>query len=316
MIKKVDLLKMELDVIPKYLILKDIEKTAEDNVELICLKKSVMKSKWVNHIINQQFNDGSWGTFHSMSQNINAKMTTEQALRRLTVLGLDYRDEPIKKIVEYMEKHLLGEIELRDRVEKKHNWILFTHLIVATWLRIIDPDNQLAYKVAKDWADVITGAFSSNTYNPCDYKEAYYDIHKVSKNKCMLNFTNFYIVSLLPGLLPEEIELKFIDYIMNNAQGIYYIYDRSLNIQPDKFNSKEASRYINAYELLSKYTNSKCKLTRFKDWLLDNIQEDGFWDMGQASKDNIQFPLSDSWRAPIKRKIDCTVRLQRLLDKI
>ncbi|WP_273324797.1 hypothetical protein [Vallitalea guaymasensis] len=316
MIKQVDLLKMELDVIPKYLILRDLEETAKHNIELTCLKKAVIKSKWVNHIISQQLNDGSWGTFHSMSQNINTKVTTEQALRRLIILGLDSSDEQIKKIVEYMEKHLLGEIELRDRPEKKHNWTLFTHLIVATWLRIIDPDNQLAYEVAKDWADVITGAFSSSTYNSRDYKEAYYDIHKVSKDKCMLNFTNFYIVSLLPGLLPEEIELKFIDYILNSTQGIYYIYDRPLNIQPDKFNSKQASRYINAYELLSKYTNSKSKLTRFKDWLLDNIQEDGFWDMGQVSKDNIQFPLSDSWRVPLKRKIDCTLRLQRLLYKI
>lgn len=316
MIKQIDLLKKELDVIPKYLFLRDIVKRDKENIELISLKQLIMKSKWVNNIVNQQLSDGSWGTFHSMSQNMNTKMTTEQALRRLVILGLDSTDEPIKKVVEYMEKHLLGELELRDRVEKKHNWRLFTHLIVATWLRILDPKNVLALEIAKDWADVIIRAFSSDVYNPSDYKEAYYDIHKVSKDKYMLNFTNFYLVSLLSGLLPEEIELKFIDYIMNNKQGIYYIYDKPLNNLPDNFDSRQASRYINAYELLSNYTYSKFKLTSFKSWLLNNIQEDGLWDMGQTSKDNMQFPLSESWRKSLNRKIDCTVRVQRLLYKI
>ncbi|GMQ59871.1 hypothetical protein AN1V17_42710 [Vallitalea sediminicola] len=316
MIKQVDLWKMELDVIPKYLFLRDIAKQKKKNIELISLKQSVMKSKWVNNIGKHQLSDGSWGPFHSMSQSINAKMTTEQALRRLVILGLDSTDEPMKKAVEYMEKHLLGELELRDRVEKKHNWRLFTHLIVATWLRTLDSKNVLALEIAKDWADVIIRAFSSGTYDLSDYKEAYYDIHKVSKDKYMLNFTNFYIVSLLPGLLPKEIELKFIDYMMNNKQGIYYIYDKPLNSLPDNFDSRQASRYINAYELLSNYTFAKIKLTSFKRWLLNNIQEDGLWDMGQTSKDNMQFPLSESWRKSLNRKIDCTLRLQRLLYKI
>ncbi|GKX28802.1 hypothetical protein SH1V18_12820 [Vallitalea longa] len=311
--KPVDLLKMELDSIPKYLLLRDVIKVDNDDIELKAIKESVMKNKWVDTIIKQQLVDGSWGTFHSMSQNGKSTMTTEQALRRLIILGLDHTDEPMKRIVEYMEKHLLGEIELKDRVEKKHNWTLFTHLIAATWVRIIDPNNLLALEIANDWANIIISAFSSDIYNPSAYKEAYYDIHKVSEGKHMLGFTNFYVVAILSDLLPKQVEMKFIDYIMNNKSGIYYIYDGSLNILPDKFDSLQASRYINAYSLLCRYAFSRDKLKTFKRWLLSNIQEDGFWDMGQASKDNIQFPLSNSWRKLINRKIDCTIRIMRLL---
>jgi len=33
-------------------------------------------------------------------------------------------------------------------------------------------------------------------------------------------------------------------------------------------------------------------------------------------KDNIQFPLSNSWRNHVNRKIDCTVRVQKILSRL
>jgi hypothetical protein len=46
------------------------------------------RNKWVQKILELQHEDGSWGFFHSLSQPTKEQpMTTEQALRRLQILG-------------------------------------------------------------------------------------------------------------------------------------------------------------------------------------------------------------------------------------
>ncbi|WP_432663973.1 hypothetical protein R9X47_25780 [Wukongibacter baidiensis] len=310
-----ELIKMNLDPIPKYRLMRDVIKLSKDNPELIGIKKEVLETKWVKDIVNLQWEDGSWGQFHSMSQFLQSAITTEQALRRLLILGLDKDDKPIQRAFSYMKKYLLRELDLRDYKEKKHDWDLLTRLFVATWMLIIDPSDELASGIAKDWAKIISHAFSEDTYNHEYYKEAYYEIHRSPKEKYMWRFQNFYVVAILPRYLSKDIESKFLDYIMNSEQGIYYIYDKCLNTLPDSFCSKLASRYINAYELLSRYSLSTSKCQHFNKWINENISEDGFWDMKQSVKDRIHFPLSNSWRKALNRKIDCTVRIQALLSR-
>jgi len=54
--------------------------------------------KWAKKIIELQYDDGSWGYFHSLSNPaLEQSITTEQALRRLEILGFTIDDKPIKK---------------------------------------------------------------------------------------------------------------------------------------------------------------------------------------------------------------------------
>lgn len=316
MLKVDEVLKYDLDPIPKYLLIRDVAKLDSKSKDLIRAKEAVLQSKWVKDIVKLQWEDGSWGEFHSLSQSAKSLITTEQALRRLLVLGLDKNDEVIQKALVYMEKYLRGELNLRDRKEKKHDWNVVTKLFVATWILIFDPSNSLAKGIAEDWAKVITHGFSGGEYNHNAYKEAYYEVHKASKEKHMLGFQSFYLVSILRGMLSSQIESKFLDYIINSQKGIYYIYEKSLIIPPSEFHSKITSRYVDTHELLSSYTCAKTKLQYFKTWVNNNVSEDGFWDIGNLVKDKIYFPLSDSWRKPINRKIDCTIKIQRILENL
>lgn len=113
-----ELIKINIDPIPKYRLMRDVLKLESDNIELIKAKREVLQTKWVREIVNLQWDDGSWGQFHSMSQFSSSVMTTEHALRRLLILGLDKNDEHIKKAFTYMEKYLLREVDLRDYKEK------------------------------------------------------------------------------------------------------------------------------------------------------------------------------------------------------
>lgn len=99
---------------------------------------------------------------------------------------------------------------------------------------------------------------------------------------------------------------------VNVDSGIYYIYDKKLSILPEVFESKEASRYLAAIEMLAKYKHSRSKLKFVVNWLDDNRNENGNWDMGKTVNDKLYFPLSDDWRKKETREADCTERIVKL----
>ncbi len=87
---------------------------------------------------------------------------------------------------------------------------------------------------------------------------------------------------------------------------------------PPAFQSKEASRYLGALELLAEYEPPACRrqLAFAADWLLKNRDGSGEWDMGPSARDGVYFPLSDDWRTAEKRKKDCTARIRAFLAKV
>lgn len=280
-------------------------------------KENILNTKWVNDIIKHQHSDGSFGFFHSLSLSNNYSMTTEQALRRLKVLGLDYGDLYIQRIILYIEGFLQGKEQFPDRREKTHDWDVYTHLMAAAQIRQFSPENEIAMNIAKKWEEIIEYTFLDNGYNQKRYEEAYEGSFFIKpKGGRLVDFVHFYILTLLCGLLSAKTECLLLDYVINHPIGIYYIYDKPLNILPDNFASKHASRYLSAIELLSGYTSSKESLFYVAEWLINNVSKDGFWDMETGVKDNVVFPLSNSWRNPINRKLDCTVRIMSLLAKL
>jgi hypothetical protein len=79
--------------------------------------------KWAKKIIDLQHIDGSWGFFHTLSNPTSEQpMTTEQALRRLEILGFTSDDKPIKKALKYMHSCLTGKVHFPDRENKFTNW--------------------------------------------------------------------------------------------------------------------------------------------------------------------------------------------------
>lgn len=275
-------------------------------------------NKWVQQILSIQQDDGSWGHFHTLSQPTKQQpMTTEQALRRLRILGLTKDDEPIARTLVYMEHNLLRPYPTVFH-EKKHDSKTYGDLMLAAWLRLFDPDNNVALSNAKKWAKVITCAFQSGEYSHSEYVVAYEAefTNLNPKAGCLADFVVFYQLALLPGLLSHDIESSMLDYVLLHQRGIVYLYDSRLDTLPEQFASRKASRYLSAMELLSDYSLAPEKLGFVVDWLKSQQDDNGLWDMGSTVKDGIHFPLSDSWHKIEYRKKDCTSRVKRLLDKL
>lgn len=273
------------------------------------------EGKWAKQIIMQQDDEGKWGCFHSLSQFYDASISTEQALRRLETLGFTMDDSCIHKAVDYMSDCLVGRKAIPDRREKVSDWDVFSRLILATWIRRFTDSNVLANQVAGQWGSVITEAFSDGEFNEHRYISAYRDVLKPKYGR-INDFSMFYPVSLLRGCLDSSTEIAMVRYLLNREQGIYYIYDRKLSVLPENFQSREASRYLGAIELLAGFPMTKDQLGFVVDWLLSNRNENGKWDMGQSVNDKMYFPLSDDWRRVAVREADCTERIEKLLKQL
>lgn len=273
--------------------------------------------KWAKQIIALQDEDGKWGCFHSLSQFYNAPITTEQALRRLECLGYTIKDECIQKAVSYMDDCLIGKNTIPDRREKVHDWDIFTSMILSTWIRRFTDDNPHANKVAGQWGDVISAAFSDGTFDYDEYVLAYHEILGLKpKGGRLIDFVNFYPISLLNDCLDKRTQEAVMDYVLDRDNGIYYIYDKKISVLPQYFESREASRYLAAIELLARYEHTRYKLYFVIDWLNDNKNENGKWDMGKSVNDKMYFPLSDDWRKKEMREADCTERILNLITAI
>lgn len=298
----------ELDDIAKYIYYSEI---IHDGAIEPTLKEKVLSSDLVKKITNQQFEDGSWDRFHTLSSDSTTDITTENALRRLLLLGLDIQDEPIKKAFTYMEQFLEKKLDIRDRKEGFSDWNEITELFAATWMLEIDRHSKIAGAIADKWALLVTRSFVGESFDYEAYAKAFVEIFNTKPGKRVWDIESFHIVSIVQGRLEPEVEEKFVDYIMKNEKGIYYIAKGKLLELPLDFMSRETSRFIYAHTLLSRYACYKDKCSYVVEWLMENRDEDGFWDLGSKVKDGVFFPLSDSWRKRLNRKIDSTVFIQR-----
>lgn len=271
--------------------------------------------KWTRQLIALQHEDGKWGTFHSMSQFYDAPITTEQALRRLEYLGFTEEDACIQKALAYMDDCLAGRNAIPDHREKIHDWDVFTALILSTWIRRYTGCNPRANVVARQWAEVVTAAFASGAYDHTAYEAAYRSILKPWGGR-LVALSNFYPVSIVSGCLDPRTEIAFVSWLLRQEHGIYYIYDGLLSSPPAVFESREASRYLSAIELLARFEHTRPLLRFVVDWLDGCRNGRGLWDMGQAVNDKLCFPLSDSWRKAETREADCTYRISKLIHTL
>lgn len=274
--------------------------------------------KWAKEILSLVNSEGNWGNFHTLSVPVKGKaLTTEQAIRRLYILGYTKDDEVIAKVIKQMEESVKGKRKIDDYFEKKHDWLFFEKLMLASWIRRFDPLNVYALEIAKEWGIIAEKAFASGKYNEVDDVKAFTEWKgRKPKSGFETGFGMLYHAVLLKDILPEETEKAFIDYYLERPEGMGYIYNNKLSALPENFESREASCYLAAIEVLAEYKCAKEKLAFVKDWLYKNMDENGQWDFGSKANDKVYFPLSDSWRDKENRKKDSTERVMKLLSKI
>ena len=278
------------------------------------------EGRWARELLALQNPDGTWGSqFHTLSMPDRRRglPTTEQALRRLKVLGFTLEDEPIRRAVDCMTACLRGERKIDDYWEKGHDWALFTRLMLSAWVREFWPEEPNALAFARRWAGVLEKAFQGGRYDDAAYREAYGEAFASPiRGGRERDFVDFYHVALVKGLLTEETECAFVDYVLEKPEGIYYICNGPMTRLPGEFASRETVGYLRGLELLAGYEQARKRLGFAADWLRACRDPDGCWDLGPKAKDGVSLPLSDSWRQRGARKADCTRWVGGVLESL
>lgn len=95
--------------------------------------------------------------------------------------------------------------------EKTSDFETFVDLIVAARIRRFTDRCESANEIAGKWAQVITNAFSSGTYSQTDYDACYTQVFgRKPKGGRLIDFVNFYQLSILPGMLDKQTESRII----------------------------------------------------------------------------------------------------------
>ncbi len=274
-------------------------------------------TKWASEITALQQPDGLWGNFHTLSAPVNGSYKTEQALRRLEILGFTIEHDCIARAVSYMHDCLVGKKTMPDCREVTHDWDIFTDLMLATWIRRFTAGDGAANGIADAWAGIISGALTSGGYSQKDYLAAYEkEFHQPARGGRLVDPVNFYIVSLVANTMDAHSEHLWVEHILRHEQGIYYFGCKGrLSAPPASFEDRQTGKFIRSAMLLAEYRRQRGQLAFIADWLAAN-RRNGEWDLGANAKDGILFPLSDSWKSKETRVADCTRVLAKLLSVI
>ena len=292
------------DPFQRYILKKEIyreEPTAFDT-------KAIHSSKWYNKLINEQWEDGSWGRFHSMDSKITAKqkfVTTEAALRRARDLRLTKDDPMIAKAVRYMERIVTGKETWRDHVEKHHdNGKSHLHsraFLTAANLCLFDSKNPLLKTPCNTCVKQLENSFASGGYHDEIWQKANFEYSGI----CMRN----------ADCISETLQRQYLSYIWNRDKGIYYISNSPVS-KKLCLEDKGFTAWLSALEVLSGFT-------LFPEFMEADIYSHLLSEIARLMNEEVRLPPShpimghyaENWRDKNARKNDMLLRILSVLVK-
>lgn len=311
------LLEKPLDPIPRYRLMRDVLFWPADHDDIQLAKSLAMSSRQVADLCRSQLPDGSWGRFYTRNKQVKyAGKTTETAIIRSLVLGMERSHPTVSRLIAYMEAVLGGSLIWPDRPDQTLEWPVGMDLVTAARLSQLDETNPGIQKTADQWQQIMAAAFGHDEFDELSYREAYENFfHQPPEHGTALGFSPYTLI-LLRNRLPYLLEERLTNHLMNNTRGIYLVSNHSLQHLPLVFPSRESMRFIAALDLLSYYPSAGSLLENASAWLWEQINNDGMWDFGQLGRDGLELPLSESWRIRGNRELDCTVRVLSLVVRL
>lgn len=320
-----ELLNRKLEPLQAYIVLKYILNIPEsENLPMAEAEEKALQSKWVKELEETQEPDGSWGRFHSMDSGVKKKFpTTERAVRRALALGLHEDCAILKKATGFMSAVIRGTAAWPDRVEHFNEWPVTTRMITAATLSEVSRNHPDLQEVWRLWSELVRRAFDKGTHDPDSELAAFCELTGIVPTKRSTKLAAMYPLILLSSTdrrLPDDTEKAYLDWLWNYKAGIYYLTGFGMDILPE-ISSKEFPFWLRSLDLFSRYSYGKRLAQNSADYIWSLRGSDGLWDCGNGSDSAVYakkycgWLLADSWREPVNRKIDFTIRILLLLKR-
>ena len=315
-------------------LLRDVLRRPLDSAEVMQAKLNLSSNRWVQELKHEQWNDGSWGRFHTEDTKARQKIaTTEAGVGRALALGLDASHPVLRRAVDYISRVIDGTLTWRDNREVSWGlnwWKSGVQMISAATLAQIQPDLPILEKVWDLWYTIICRAFPSNKYNREQEIQAHLELleisslsryaqEKIKEDKALAIFTKYHIMLLgsRADRFPRQLEKAYLTKIWNLDGGIGYL-EVPLRVPPAQLFSEKSchpDNWLTSIELLTAFPSWRKLAGEAVGWLWQQRNERGFWDLGSRQSLSTSFPLSESWRKKSAREFDWTTRVLTLLRK-
>lgn len=303
------------DPFPRYILKKEIlcqAPTADDAA-------AIHASKWYKQLADEQWDDGSWGRFHSMDSRIKDKrkfVSTEAALSRAHELGLTKDNPIVAKCIKLMERYVRGEETWRDNIEKHHdNGKSHLHsrpYLTAAWLNLFDPENPVIKPKRDVFIQTLKIALSKGFFD----EETWNEENRNYRGPC-LNGWNIFPLMIMQNTdcMDDKLQRQYLDYIWNKKEGIYYISNFAVS-EKHCLEDKRFTTWLSALESLSGFS-------LFSEFMKDDVFPHLIGEISRIMTDDVKLPAAhpitghyaESWRDKNARKNDMILRILRLLVK-
>ncbi len=210
-----------------------------------------------------------------------------------------------------------------DMVEKFNEWPITTKMITASVLSRVNRFHPALDNVWELWAKITESAFENGGHNLYRELKAFKEVTGIISTKRDSKLNKLYPLALLSATknnLSPETEKAYLQWIWDNNEGIYYLTWFSLNIFPE-ITSKAFPFWLKAIDIFSDFIYGKTLAKDSVNYLWSLRGKDGLWDFVNNSKSagyartSCGWQLSEDWRNPINRQLDCTLRILLLLKK-
>lgn len=304
------MLKTQLDPIPQYCLLKDVLRLPADHPALTQAKISAMNTDWMRQLVQAQWEDGSWGRFHSQDTKSRSVFhSTEEAIDRAMAIGIEPGDEIMVRARHYIINALQGRVQITDPPEKNERWPLLVQTILTGRLAQLDPGHALIKPVWSDWLQIARQAFSSGNYSTMEEASAIHLATGIYAPQGYLE-SQHALWLLAAQELPASLEYLLVEWIWTKPDGIRYLRVSLANPQP-----RQMGYWLRSLNILSRFPSwREISLNRLNQ-LWEQRGEDGLWDFGSDTTLCVDFPLSESWRKISSRKIDYSSCVLAVLRK-
>ncbi len=290
------------DPFPRYILKKEILRetpTAADREEIYA-------SKWYLQLAEEQWDNGSWGRFHTQNTKATVKqkfVTTEHALNRARDLSLNKEDAVVQKAIGLMERYLRGEERWMDNIEyhgqpktpeNACGWDVGFKILIAARLSIFDSINPLLRTYREICVQKLSTAFTGDIP-----EEDFCSIWLLQNN----------------DFLREDLQRKYLSWIWNRKGGIQYV----TNIPPWDKRSLEDKGFIQWFTGLENVSD----FSLFPEMMNKGISTHLLNEINRLMTDDIKLPAAppivghycESWAGGTARKNDMFLRILRMLIK-
>jgi hypothetical protein len=303
---------------PRLRLLRDVLGTAHDP-RLDEARARLMNSSAVVELRHAQQPNGTWGRFHSQDSSRRLPFsTTEFAIKRVLGLGLDGGSEILCRAVDYMQGVLAGQVTWSDPPEKHEGWPANIQFITAGVLASIDPRHPALAPHARTWAEIVRRTFHGGQYDPSAERQAHRDLNGIVTKGKYLKLAGLYPLRLLAlpcSGLEAGVEQALLHWLWTKADGIYYTYGAAMGRMPP-LDSPHFIFWLEGQSLLSGFAGWRALAEPLLERLWAARGPDGLWDFGPHARASAAMPLSENWKNPLDRKIDCSVYALMLVSKL